>query len=234
VATNPRHAAAAAVEQALGHQFADRDLLERALTHPSVGDGARSVRHYERLEFLGDRVLGLLAAERLLALEPDAREGDMSPKLAALVNGRTCARVARRIGLGDALRLSTSETRSGGREKDTILGDACEALMAAVYIDAGLDAARAFFLKFWAEEFAHIDLVQSKDAKTQLQEWAQGRGLGLPRYEVKSRTGPDHAPRFSVAVEIEGHEPEMGEGSSLREAEKAAAVVMLMKREGGQ
>jgi ribonuclease III len=230
--TNPRLEAVAALEEALGHSFKDRDLLDRALTHASVGDGARAVRHYERLEFLGDRVLGLLAAERLLALEPDAREGELSPKLAALVNGRACARVARRIGLGEAIKLSPGETKSGGRDKDTILGDAIEALIAALYIDAGLDRTRTFFLKFWSDEFENVDASQAKDPKTQLQEWAQGRGLGLPRYEIDQRTGPDHAPRFRIAVHVEGFEPEMGEGGSVREAEKSAALRMLIKREG--
>ncbi len=229
---NPRLEAVAALEQALGHSFTDRDLLNRALTHSSVGDGAKSVRHYERLEFLGDRVLGLLAAERLLALEPDAREGEMSPKLAALVNGKTCARVARRIGLPEAIKLSTGETKSGGRDKDTILGDACEALIAALYIDAGLERTRAFFLEAWADEFETVDARDSKDPKTQLQEWAQGAGLGLPRYEVVKRSGPDHAPRFRIAVKVEGYQDEVGEGGSVREAEKAAAVLMLMNREG--
>jgi len=232
VTVNPRLEAVAALEQALGHSFTDRDLLNRALTHSSVGDGAKSVRHYERLEFLGDRVLGLLAAERLLALEPDAREGEMSPKLAALVNGKTCARVARRIGLPEAIKLSTGETKSGGRDKDTILGDACEALIAALYIDAGLERTRAFFLEAWADEFETVDARDSKDPKTQLQEWAQGAGLGLPRYEVVKRSGPDHAPRFRIAVKVEGYQDEVGEGGSVREAEKAAAVLMLMNREG--
>lgn len=232
MASNPRRQAAAALEGALGHTFHDRDLLERALTHASVGDGARAVRHYERLEFLGDRVLGLLAAERLLALEPEAREGQLSPKLAALVNGRTCARIARKIGLGDAIKLSPGETKSGGRDKDTILGDALEALIAALYIDAGLERTRTFFLQFWADEFATIDAEKTKDSKTLLQEWAQGRGIGLPRYEVVERKGPDHAPRFRVVVSVEGYSDEIGEGGSVREAEKAAAVLMLINREG--
>ena len=143
---NARLPAVEALEQRIGHSFADRDLLERALTHASVGDGARKVRHNERLEFLGDRVLNLLAAERLLALDPEAKEGVLSPRLAALVNGKACARVARRIGLAQALRLSGSASKIGARESDGVLGDACEALMAALYIDGGLDTARAFFL----------------------------------------------------------------------------------------
>ena len=229
---NAREQAVAALEARIGHVFRDRALLERALTHPSVGEGARPTRHYERLEFLGDRVLGLLTAERLLALYPDEREGVLSPRLAALVNGQTCARVARRIGLGPALRLSPGETKSGGREKTTILGDAVEALMAAFYIDAGLDAARAFYMEAWAEEFRSMGEVGAIDPKTQLQQWAQGRGLPLPSYEVLRRTGPDHAPEFVVQVSLQGFEPQSGQGRSRQAAEKAAAVEMLLKREG--
>ena len=232
MADNPRVEAVKTLERTLGYTFNDPDLLERALTHPSVGDGARTVRHYERMEFLGDRVLGLLAAERLLALDPDMREGDMSPKLAAVVSGKACARVARRLGVGPALKLSPSETRNGGRDKDGILGDACEAIMAALYIDGGLDTARSFFLTHWAEEFATLTTGEAKDPKTQLQEWAQGDGHPLPVYRVVSRTGPDHAPCCNVEVSVEGLGAEIAEGKSRQEAEKAAALVMLMKREG--
>lgn len=229
---NAREQAVAALEARIGHVFRDRDLLERALTHPSVGEGGRPTRHYERLEFLGDRVLGLLTAERLLALYPDEREGILSPQLAALVNGQTCARVARRIGLGPALRLSPGETKSGGRDKTTILGDAVEALMAAIYIDGDLDTARAFFMDAWSDEFGGIGQVGALDPKTELQQWAQGRGLALPAYEVVRRTGPDHAPEFVVQVSLEGFEPQSGQGRSRQAAEKAAAVEMLLKREG--
>lgn len=229
---NVRAKAIADLEVRIGHVFKDRDLLERALTHPSVGEGARPTRHYERLEFLGDRVLGLLTAERLLALYPNEREGVLSPRLAALVNGQTCARVARRIGLGPALRLSPGETKSGGRDKTTILGDAVEALMAAIYIDGDLDTARAFFMDAWSEEFDQVGDVGGLDPKTELQQWAQGRGMALPAYQVLSRTGPDHAPEFVVQVSLEGHEPEQGRGRSRQAAEKAAALEMLLKREG--
>ena len=228
---NSREAAVAELERRIGHAFADRELFERALTHASVGDGARKVRHNERLEFLGDRVLGLLAAERLLALDPDSREGELSPRLAQLVNGKACARVARRIGLGEALRVAGSASKIGARDNDTVLGDACEALMAAIYIDGGLEAARAFFMKFWAEEFEHADPA-SKDVKNHLQEWAQSRGLPLPKYEVVSRTGPDHAPCFTVSVSVEGYPNERGAGRSRQDAEKAAALCMLTRREG--
>ena len=226
---NTREAAVAELERRIGHDFADRDLFERALTHASVGDGARKVRHNERLEFLGDRVLGLLAAERLLALDPDSREGILSPLLAGLVNGKACARVARRIGLGPALLIGGS----GGkiRDNDTVLGDACEALMAALYIDGGLECARAFFLKFWAEEFDSAE-PDRKDVKNHLQEWAQARGLPLPLYEVVSRAGPDHAPVFTVKVCVEGYPDEIGTGRSRQDAEKAAAQCMLARREG--
>ena len=231
---NRRAAAIAELEARIGHVFHDRELLERALTHASVGEGATKVRHYERLEFLGDRVLNLLAAERLMSLDGEAREGELSRRLANLVNFHACADVARDIGLGEALRLSASATKIGARDSDGVLGDACEALMGALYIDAGLDAVRAFFLHFWAKAFADLDAPRGKDPKTQLQEWAQGRGLALPTYEVVAREGPDHAPSFTVQVTIEGYDPEAAQGRSKQEAEKAAALVMLLKREGHQ
>jgi ribonuclease-3 len=229
---NARAAAVAELERTIGYAFGDRDLLERALTHASVGDGAKSVRHNERLEFLGDRVLNLCAAERLMALDADAREGEMSRLLASLVNYHACARAAKRAGLPEALRLSASATKVGARQSDAVLGDACEALIAALYIDGGLECARAFFLKFWAEEFDRLGEPRHKDPKTQLQEWAQARGLPLPAYEVVGREGPDHAPAFTVQVAVEGFPPEEGRGRSRQDAEKAAAQMMLLKREG--
>lgn len=231
---NTRERAVDELERRIGHTFADRELLERALTHASVGDGAREVRHNERLEFLGDRVLNLCAAERLMALDPDAREGEMSRRLAALVNYHACARVAERVGLPAALRLSASASKVGARKSDAVLGDACEALIAALYIDGGLETAKAFFEKFWAEEFAHVDAPRAKDPKTQLQEWAQGLGLPLPAYAVVGRSGPAHAPSFTVEVRVRGFEPELGEGGSRQAAEKSAAQTMLLKREGAE
>lgn len=229
---NTRIAAIEELERRIGYNFRDRDLLERALTHASVGDGAREVRHNERLEFLGDRVLNLCAAERLMALDPDSREGAMSQRLANLVNYHACARAAHRAGLPDAMRLSASATKVGARKSDAVLGDACEALMAALYIDGGLDTAKAFFLKFWAEEFDDLDAPRAKDPKTQLQEWAQGLGLPLPHYEIVSREGPAHAPVFVIEVQVQGFSPERGEGGSRQTAEKSAAQTMLLKREG--
>jgi ribonuclease-3 len=229
---NARAAAVEDLERRIGHTFTDRDLLERALTHASVGDGAREVRHNERLEFLGDRVLNLCAAERLMALDPDSREGEMSRRLASLVNYHACARAAERAGLPAALRLSASATKVGARKSDAVLGDACEALIAALYIDGGLETAKAFFERFWAEEFVHLDTPRSKDPKTQLQEWAQGLGLPLPVYEVVGRQGPAHAPVFTVEVRVQGFGEERGEGGSRQSAEKSAAQTMLLKREG--
>src|SRR5690606_23209971 len=167
-----------------------------------------------------------------MALNTDAREGEMSRLMSALVNYHACARVARRVGLPDALRLSPSASKVGARDSDTVLGDACEALIGALYVDDGLDAARAFFLKFWSEEFDKLDAPRVRDAKTQLQEWAQGRGLPLPRYSTVSREGPAHAPSFTVEVLVEGFDPERAQGRSKQEAEKAAAQIMLLKREG--
>ncbi len=229
---NARTAAIDELERRIGHTFIDRDLLERALTHASVGDGAREVRHNERLEFLGDRVLNLCAAERLMAMDPDAREGEMSRRLASLVNYHACARAAHRAGLPDALRLSASASKVGARKSDAVLGDACEALIAALYIDGGLETAKAFFETFWTEEFADLDAPRTKDPKTQLQEWAQGLGLPLPQYGIVGREGPPHAPVFTVEVEVKGFAAERGEGGSRQAAEKSAAQIMLLKREG--
>ena len=229
---NARAEAVAELERRIDHRFADRDLLERALTHASVGDGAKAVRHNERLEFLGDRVLNLCAAERLMALFPDLREGEMSRLLATLVNYHACARVAQDVGLAEAMRLSASATKVGARQSEAVLGDACEALIAALYLDGGLDAARAFFLRFWAGEFDRLHEPQVKDPKTQLQEWAQGRGLPLPTYAILSREGPDHAPRFTIEVTVQGVAPERAEGRSRQDAEKAAAQAMLLRHEG--
>jgi ribonuclease-3 len=225
---NTRAEAVGALEERLGHAFADPTLLERALTHASVGGGAGKTRDNEILEFIGDRVIGLLAAERLAELYPQAPEGELTVRLHGLVNRDACARVARRMGLGPALRLAGGETKTGGREKDSILGDACEAVMAAVHLDGGLAVARAVFLELWAEEFESA-ATQSRDPKTALQEWAQGQGKSLPAYVVLARTGPDHAPVFTVEVAVDGLAPAVAEGHSRRDAEKAAAAALLQR-----
>ncbi len=229
---NTRTLAVEALEARLGHRFADPALLEEALTHSSVGDGAKSMRDNERLEFLGDRVLGLLAAEYLTGFDPEAREGDLAPRLNALVSRATCARVARRMELGPALRLSGAETKGGGRDKDSILAGGCEAVMAALYRDGGLAAARPVFQTFWAEDVGGLTEARPKDPKTRLQEWAQGKGRPLPAYIVVGREGPEHAPVFTVAVTVDGMAPAEGRGSSRQAAEKAAAEALFNRETG--
>ncbi len=228
---NTRVQAVQALTQRLGYAFSDPNLLERALTHASVPGVAGKRRDNEVLEFLGDRVIGLLAAEHLTQIYPAAPEGDLAPRLNAVVSRQACAEVARRIDLGPALRLAPSETKSGGRDKDSILADACEAVMAAIYRDGGLEAARQVFLDLWSEAFVALGEPRPRDAKTALQEWAQGQGKPLPTYAVTGRSGPDHQPVFTVVVEVQGLAPVSGQGRSRQEAEKAAAA-SLLQREG--
>lgn len=215
----------AAFEQLLGHTFKDRGLLTRALTHASANSPASN----ERLEFLGDRVLGLVIAERLHTLYPDDAEGTLALKLNALVRSEACARAAENARLADYLILANSEIVSGGRKKVAILAGACEAVIAALYLDGGFDLARGFIDKNWADQFGHLDR-DMRDAKTALQEWAQARkGGGAPSYKLIGREGPDHAPRFVIEVGVSGQESATGAGSSKREAEQAAAKAMLDK-----
>lgn len=228
-----RKAAVAALQTRIGYQFRDPDLLDRALTHASTtGGGAKKVRDNERLEFLGDRVLGLVIAERLIEAFWEADEGELSRRLHALVRLEACAEVAREMGLGEAVRLAPGESHTGGRDKDTVLGDACEALVAAVYLDGGPETAGGLIDRFWGPRL-YLAAADARDAKSALQEWAQARGRGLPRYEVTGRQGPDHAPLFTVQVGVDGADPAQGDGRSRQEAEKAAAAAML-QREGAE
>ncbi len=213
-------------QKLIGRKFRKPALLAEALTHASAGDPRQSERNNERLEFLGDRVLGLVIAERLNRDYPDQGESELAPRLNALVNKAACARAARRARLGEALVLSRSEQESGGRDKDTILGDACEAVIAALYLDGGLKAAKEFIEKHWEDEFASV-VRTPRDAKTALQEWAAATRRGAPRYNVLDRTGPDHAPRCVVEAAVDGAAPARGEGGSKREAERAAAHALL-------
>jgi len=214
------------LEDRLGHRFNDPGLLRRALTHAS----ADSRESNERLEFLGDRVLGLVIAERLHVLYPDEPEGMLTRRLHALVRWETCARVGELVDLWPQLVLTKSElANQGGRARGTILGRAVEALIAALYLDGGMDAARAFIERHWLPLLDEIATDQ-RDAKTRLQEWSQGRGRGesgAPVYSLIAREGPDHAPRFVIEVRVAGHEPARGEGASKREAEQAAAAALL-------
>jgi ribonuclease-3 len=208
-----------------GHRFRDPALLARALTHAS----ANSENSNERLEFLGDRVLGLVIAEKIYALYPNDTEGALALKLNALVRKEACAAAAEAVGLPDHLILANSETASGGRKKAVILAGACEAVIAALYLDGGMNAARAFIEHYWAKAFETLG-DDMRDAKTALQEWSQARkGGGAPVYRLAKRDGPDHAPQFEVEVSVSGEEPALGQGGSKREAEQAAAKAMMRR-----
>lgn len=218
-----------ALEARIGHRFSDSTLLERALTHSSLSAGGK-VRDLERLEFLGDRVLGLLTAEALWRIYPTYEEGELAPMLNALVRKETCAKAALAYGLDQLIRMSPHEEEAGGRKKKAILGDACEALLGALYIDGGLAAARRAYDLFWTPNLETLARAH-RDAKTALQEWSQERKKGAPHYAVIGSGGPAHAPAFEVEVRIDGYKPSRGEGRSKREAQMAAASAFLM-REG--
>ncbi len=216
-----------AAADALGVTMRDPALLRIALTHPSASDKSRTVNN-QRLEFLGDRVLGLVVAEKLYDTYPDEDEGDLARRFAALVSASTLTDVARRIGLGAHLRLGAGEEASDGRDNPANLADACEALIGALFLDSGLDAARGFIEHGWKDMIAG-QTQPPRDPKTELQEWTQARGLGLPRYKLVSQTGPAHAPGFVVAVHVAGQEPESGAGRSKRAAEHKAAAAMVAR-----
>ena len=218
------------LEARVGHVFKDRALLKKALTHSSVRQASAKRRDNERLEFLGDRVLGLAIAELLSEAYPLASEGELARLYNRLVRGGTCAEVARQLDLGASLVLSDSEAGSGGRDKETILADACEALLGAIFHEAGYDKARDVVRRLWSDRL-EVSLVDVADAKSALQEWAQGQGLDLPDYVEIARDGPDHAPRFTSEVRIKSKKPARGEGASKRAAEQAAATALLA-REG--
>lgn len=220
------------LETKLGYKFKGQASLERALTHASVRGGKAAKGDNERLEFVGDRVLGLAIAGMLSEAFPDASEGELARRFNRLVRGETCAKIGRELDLGRHLILSESEASSGGRAKETILADAVEAILGAVFIESGFDKACAVVLRLWkGEHDQQPPRGVSADPKSALQEWAQGRGLALPEYVVIERKGPDHAPHFTAEVRIKGAGPARGEGASKRLAEQAAAT-MLLQREG--
>jgi ribonuclease III len=214
----------------LGYAFNNEGLLKIALTHSSARTGTKPGEDNELLEFLGDRVLGLAIAELLISRFPDAHEGELARWYNHLVRAETCALVAQDWELGHYLMMSGGEADSGGRYKKTILANACEALLGAVFTDRGYEAARDIVHRFWERLLGELEIA-APDAKSVLQEWAQGRKLALPRYLEIAREGPDHAPRFTSEVQIEGIEPERGQGANKRAAEQAAAYRMLL-REG--
>ena len=218
------------LETRLGHRFDDQLLLSRALTHSSLSGGNNVVRDLERLEFLGDRVLGLLTAEELWRRYPDYAEGAMAPRLNALVRKETCAKAALHFGIDDHIMMSEWEEDSGGRKKKAILGDVMEALLGALYIDGGLDAARHVYDQFWTPNLEDLSKAH-RDAKTALQEWSQQKKLGTPDYSVRETDGPAHAPAFDIEVKVKGMKPARGKGRSKRSAQMDAARTFLI-REG--
>jgi ribonuclease-3 len=213
----------------LGHEFSRPELLLRALTHSSISTPSRPDN--QRLEFLGDRVLGLTMAEALFSADKSASEGQLAPRFNALVRKEACADVARQIDLGAVLKLGRSEMMTGGRRKEALLGDAMEAVIAAVYLDAGFETARALILRLWGRR---IDAVEedARDAKTSLQEWAQARGLPPPKYVTITREGPDHAPVFTIEAQLASGEAERATAGAKRQAEQAAAKALLSRMEG--
>jgi ribonuclease-3 len=219
------------LESRIGYDFTDAALLECALTHISAVKGGHNPgRSYQRLEFLGDHVLGLVVSDMLFRTFPKANEGELSRRLADLVRRETCAEVGRAINLGAAVRLGSSEASSGGRTRVAILADVCEALIGAVFIDGGYPPAAALIERLWDARM-RTPLRPPRDPKTVLQEWAQARGLPTPAYREVARSGPQHSPEFRIAVHLPNFAPAEGMGSSKRVAEQAAAA-SLLAREG--
>jgi ribonuclease-3 len=216
-----------ALETRLGYVFVDASLAARALTHVSSPTTAQERgQSYQRLEFLGDRVLGVVVAEMLYEAYPAATEGELSMRLAKLVRRETCAAIAEEWDVGPHLVMGQGEARAGGRKKMAILSDICESLIGAVFIDGGFPAARELVRVSWRARM-DADAAPERDAKTAVQEWAQARALASPRYAEVARSGPAHAPLFVMQVELDGFEPERGEASSKRAAEQAAAQAFL-------
>lgn len=224
-------AAAKIIEQRIGHTFADPSLLATAFTHVSALKSARSRGDsYQRLEFLGDHVLGLIVSDMLYRAFPKADEGELSKRLADLVRREACADVAKSLGLDEAIKLGSVGAGASARLRNSVLGDICEAVIGAVFLDGGYTAAATFVERNWTERMRK-PVRPLRDPKTVLQEWAQGKGLPTPVYREVERTGPHHDPQFRVAVELPGLDAAEGIGGSKRAAEKLAATALL-KREG--
>lgn len=219
----------AAFATRIGHDFRRPELLARAVTHASLSSPTRPSN--ERLEFLGDRVLGLSIATALFQQDGTAAEGQLAPRFNALVRQETCAEIAREVGLGDVLKLGRSEMLSGGRRKEALLGDALEAVIAAIYLDAGFDAARDIVLRLWGDRIEKAARVDTRDPKSSLQEWAQARGLPPPTYTETARSGPDHQPVFTVEARLANGETASGTAPGKRAAEQSAARALLARME---
>ncbi|MCB9964409.1 MAG: ribonuclease III [Rhodospirillales bacterium] len=216
------------LQTTIGYTFRNKELLRTAMTHSSVSvqSGGGSETNYERLEFLGDRVLGLVVADLLYRRYPQEKEGDLAKRHAALVQGKTLAKVARKLDLGEVLILSDSERAAGGAENEHMLADGVESLLGALYLDCDLTECARLISALW-DDLLDVMTAPPQDPKTALQEWAQGRGLPLPSYEMVDRTGPDHAPEFTISVQVQGFSPVDGHGTSRRAAEKNAAEKFL-------
>ena len=224
-------AATAAIEARVGHKFSDPTLLATAFTHVSALKSARKRGDsYQRLEFLGDHVLGLIVSDMLYRAFPNADEGELSKRLADLVRKESCADVAKSLGLLDDIKLGAVGAGAGARLRKSVLGDICEAVIGAIFLDGGYSAAAQFVERNWTERMRK-PRRPLRDPKTVLQEWAQGKGLPTPVYREIERTGPHHDPQFRVAVDLPGLAPAEGVGGSKRAAEKLAASVMI-EREG--
>ncbi|UTS81984.1 ribonuclease III [Phaeobacter piscinae] len=217
-----------AFETRIGYSFSQPELLVRALTHASVSSPNR--QDNQRLEFLGDRVLGLVMATALLDTDRAATEGQLAPRFNALVRKETCADVARDIDLGAVLKLGRSETMSGGRRKLALLGDAMEAVIAAVYKDGGFEAAQELILRLWGNRIGRVE-ADARDPKTTLQEFAQARGEQPPAYVLVERKGPDHQPEFTISVQLQDGTEGRATAGSKRQAEQAAAKLLLARLE---
>jgi len=216
------------LERSLGHRFTDSGLLAHALTHSGHGHGRSGSIDNERLEFLGDRVLGLVIAHLLLERFPNAQEGQLGPRLTALVRREALADAAQSIDLGAFLVLAPADAAAGARLQPKFLADACEAVIAALYLDGGLEAARQFIARTWEKLFNKV-MALPIEPKTALQEWAQGHGKPLPLYSVIGSAGRAHAPEFDVRLEVQGLEPVLARGPSKRVAERAAAIILLQR-----
>tara|TARA_B100000676_G_C17861067_1_gene723367 strand:- start:47 stop:718 length:672 start_codon:yes stop_codon:yes gene_type:complete len=214
------------LKNALGYEFTSMALLNQALTHRSLAMAPQA--SYERLEFLGDRILGYIIADLLFDAFPDEQEGSLSKRHADLVRRETLAEVACQAGLDEHIHMSRGEADAGGRNSQAILSDVCESLIAAIYRDGGIEPARRFIEKYWHERL-NVPSAPPEDAKTKLQEWAQGRGFPLPDYKVVGREGPDHAPIFTIRLSVQGRDAVVGVGGSKRAAERVAARLLLDK-----
>jgi ribonuclease-3 len=223
------------IEAILGYQFKDKNMLTEALTHPSISkqENSGSVFNYERLEFLGDSVLGLVIAELLINKYPDEKEGHLAKRQSGLVRGEAVANVAYDLGVGKFIKMTQGEEFMGGRENASNVENALEAIIGAIYLDGGLEQARDFICKHWTSLVDGM-VEPPKDAKTALQEWAQGRGLQIPKYTIVKTEGPSHNPVFEIQVEVDGFSPVSASGTSKKKAERdaAAGLLAVVEKEG--